>query len=113
VPIALAYAVAHYFSLLVQQGQYMIPLVSDPFGFGWDLLGTADYEPRLRVLSPNMTWYVQVAALVVGHVLGLVLAHDRAVALFRSGRAALNTQYALLSLMILYTVTGLWLLRQG
>jgi hypothetical protein len=113
VPIALAYAVAHYFSLLVVRGQYIIPLASDPFGHGWDLFGAADYRPRLTPLSPNVTWYVQVSALVVGHVLGLVLAHDRAVQLFRSARVALKTQYAMLALMILYTVTGLWLLWQG
>jgi hypothetical protein len=110
VPIALAYAVAHYFSLLVLQGQAMRRLVSDPFGYGWDLFGTRDFEPRLDLLTPNTVWYVQVAALVVGHVLGLVLAHDRAVALFRSAGAALRTQYAMLVLMVAYTVGGLWLL---
>jgi hypothetical protein len=112
VPIALAYAVAHYFSALIQEGQYLIPLISDPFGYGWDIFGTADYLARFQLVSPNVTWYVQVSALVVGHVLGLTLAHDRAVALFRSGRTALNTQYAMLALMIAYTVTGLWLLWQ-
>jgi hypothetical protein len=113
VPIALAYAVAHYFSALVVTGQSIFPLASDPFGHGWNLFGTADYRPRLNLLSPNVTWYVQVTALVVGHVLGLALAHDRAVQLFRSARVALKTQYAMLALMILYTVTGLWLLWQG
>jgi hypothetical protein len=113
VPIALAYAVAHYFSLLVVRGQYVLPLASDPFGRGWDLFGSADFRPRQTPLSPNVTWYVQVTALVVGHVLGLALAHDRAVQLFRSARVALKTQYAILALMILYTVTGLWLLWQG
>jgi hypothetical protein len=113
VPIALAYAVAHYFSSLVVTGQNIIPLASDPFGHGWDLFGTADYRPRVTVLSPNVTWYVQVGALVVGHVMGLALAHDRAVQLFRSARVALKTQYAMLALMIVYTVTGLWLLWQS
>jgi hypothetical protein len=56
---------------------------------------------------------VQVTALVVGHVLGLVLAHDRAVSLLRSGNAALRAQYALLVLMVLYTAGGLWLLSNG
>jgi hypothetical protein len=84
VPIALAYAVAHYFSLFVLQGQVARRLVSDPFGYGWDLFGTRDFQPNLTALSPNTIWYVQVVALVVGHVLGLVLAHDRAVALFKS-----------------------------
>jgi hypothetical protein len=113
VPIALAYALAHYISLLVNQGQFAIPLASDPFGWGWDVLGTADFSPNLTALTPNMIWYTQVAVLVVGHVLGLVLAHDRAIALFSSARTAVRTQYAFLVLMVLYTVGGLWLLSQG
>ena len=113
VPIALAYAVAHYFSLLVLQGQFAIPLLSDPFGWDWDLFGTADFRPNLRVLTPAHVWYVQVGALVVGHVLGLVLAHDRAVDLFSSPGRAVRAQYALLALMVLYTVGGLWLLSSG
>jgi hypothetical protein len=113
VPIALAYALAHYFSLLVNQGQFAIPLASDPFGKGWDLFGTADYAPNLTALTPDMIWYTQVAVLVIGHVLGLVLAHDRAIALFASARTAIRTQYAFLVLMVLYTVGGLWLLSQG
>jgi hypothetical protein len=113
VPIALAYAVAHYFSLLVNQGQLAIPLLSDPFGRGWDVLGTADFTPNLTALTPNMIWYTQVAILVLGHVTGLVLAHDRAIALFSSPRTAVRTQYAFLVLMVLYTVAGLWLLSQS
>jgi hypothetical protein len=113
VPIALAYAVAHYFSLLLIQGQVGITLASDPFGFGWDLFGTADYQPDPTVISPNTIWYVQVGVLVAGHVSGLVLAHDRAVAMFASPRTAIRTQYAMLALMVLYTVGGLWLLSRG
>jgi len=105
--------VAHYFSLLVLQGQSVVFMASDPFGFGWDLFGTAAFEPNLQALTPNKIWYVQVAALVAGHVLGLVLAHDRAVALYRDPRIALRTQYAMLVLMIAYTVGGLWLLSNG
>lgn len=113
VPIALAYTVAHYFTLLLTQGQFAVRLASDPFGRGWDLLGTVDFQPDLALLTPNTVWYVQVAALVAGHVLGLLLAHDRAVALFRSAQTAVRTQYALLALMVLYTVGGLWLLSSG
>jgi hypothetical protein len=113
VPIALAYAVAHYFSLFVLQGQVTWRLISDPFGWGWDLFGTRDYQARLDILTPNLVWYVQVGALVVGHVLGLMIAHDRAVALFRRPGLALRTQYAMLVLMVAYTVAGLWLLSNG
>ena len=111
VPIALVYAVAHYFTLLLIQGQFAIPLASDPFGYGWDVLRTYDFQPNLAPLSPNSVWYVQVGALVAGHVAGLAVAHDRAISIFRS-RAALRSQYAMLVLMVLYTVAGLWLLSQ-
>lgn len=112
VPIALAYVVAHYFSFFVREMQYVAPFASDPFGFGWDLFGTADVKPDIGVLAPKTIWYTQVAALVIGHVAGLVLAHDRAVELFESPRKAAISQYAMLALMIVYTLTGLWLLSQ-
>lgn len=112
VPIALVYAVAHYFTLLVIQGQYAWPLASDPFGFGWDLFGTFDYAPSIAPFSPNTVWYVQVGALVAGHVAGLAVAHDRAVSILPE-RDALRSQYAMLALMVLYTVGGLWLLSRG
>ncbi len=113
VPIAFAYLVAHYFSLFVIQGQFILTLMSDPFGRGWDLFGTVDFAPNLTVVSPETVWYVQVAALVVGHVAGLAIAHDRAVSLFESRRDALRSQYPMLGLMVLFTVGGLWLLSQG
>jgi hypothetical protein len=112
VPIAFAYVIAHYFSLLVLQGQFLAPLLSDPLGRGWNLLGTAGVVPDIGILSPNTIWYVQAGALVVGHVAGLTVAHDRAVTIFPDRRAALRSQYALLALMVLYTVGGLWVLSQ-
>ena len=111
VPIAFAYLVAHYFSLFVLEGQNAIVLLSDPFGSGWDLFGTRDFVPD-RSIDPRTIWYVQVAALVVGHVLGLVVAHDRALSLYRSARRAVRTQYAMLALMVLYTVGGMWILSR-
>ena len=113
IPIAFVYLVAHYVTLFLVQGQFAVPLLSDPLGRGWDLLGTADVVPDLTVLSPNTTWYVQVGALVAGHVAGLAVAHDRAVTIFADRRDALRSQYALLGLMVLYTVGGLWVLSRG
>lgn len=113
VPIAFVYMVAHYFTLFVLQGQFAIPLLSDPFGRGWNLFGTAHVTPDLTVISPNTTWYVQVGALVAGHVAGLAVAHDRAITIFPDRRDALRSQYALLALMVLYTVGGLWVLSRG
>ena len=112
VPIAFVYVVAHYVTLFLIQGQYAIPLASDPFGFGWDLFGTIDYAPNIEPLSPNTIWYIQAGSLVAGHVAGLAIAHDRAVALLPE-RDALRSQYSMLALMVFYTVGGLWLLSRG
>jgi hypothetical protein len=113
VPIAFVYALAHYFSLFVTQGQYTWPLLSDPFGRGWDLFGGADYRPNLAILTPQTIWYVQAASLVAGHVVGLAVAHDRAVTLFPERQRALRSQYAMLALMVLYTVGGLFILSRS
>ena len=53
------------------------------------------------------------AALVGGHVLGLVLAHDRALIVAESPQRAVQAQIPMLALMVLYTVAGLWLLSQS
>ncbi|HEX6388162.1 MAG TPA: fenitrothion hydrolase [Solirubrobacteraceae bacterium] len=109
VPVALVYAFAHYFTYFITSGQYAIPLASDPFGHGWDVLGTADYTPVVSApFSPNNTWYIKIGVLVAGHVAGLAVAHDRAVAI-ASTRDALRSQYAMLALMVVYTLGGMWL----
>jgi hypothetical protein len=110
IPIAIVYALSHYVSFLLVSGQFVIPLLSDPYDLGWNLIGTAGFEPNLTFLKPNATWYAQVTVLVVGHVLALIVAHDRAVALSPSPKVALRTQYAMLTLMVIYTVGGMWLL---
>ncbi|MDX6701010.1 MAG: hypothetical protein QOF26_1236 [Baekduia sp.] len=110
IPIALAYVVAHYFSLLAYQGQAMLYLISDPLGHGADLLGTARDTINYTWIGATGIWYVQVGALVVGHVAGLVLAHDRALALYSRPREATRSQYWMLAVMVFFTSLGLWLL---
>lgn len=105
VPIALAYVFAHYFTLIIFEGQQLVAAVSDPFGIGWDLFGTADRRIKFWVRSTDPIWYTQVATIVGGHILGVILAHDRALADF--GRDALRSQYAMLVLMISLTSLGL------
>jgi hypothetical protein len=62
------------------------------------------------VISATGIWYVQVAALIAGHVCGLILAHDRAIAMYRSARDATRSQYWMLAVMVSFTSLGLWLL---
>jgi hypothetical protein len=110
IPIAFAYVVAHYFSLLAYQGQAMASLVSDPLGNGSNLFGTAASTIDYSVITATGIWYVQVAALVLGHAAGLTLAHDRALAVYRRVRDATRSQYWMLAIMVGFTSLGLWLL---
>jgi len=112
IPIALAYLVAHYFSLFVFQEQAQFTyLLSDPLGTAsTDLFGTASGGIDFRLLSANAIWYVQVGALVVGHVLGLTLAHDRALVYWPDYRDASRSQYWMLAVMVAFTCFGLYLL---
>ncbi len=115
IPIALAYLVAHYFSLFVYQEQAQFTyLLSDPLGTSTtDLFGTAEYGIDFSALGSNLIWYVQVAALIVGHVLGLTLAHDRALVYWSDYRRASRSQYWMLAVMVAFTCFGLYLLSVG
>jgi hypothetical protein len=112
IPIAFAYLVAHYFSLFVFQEQAQFTyLLSDPLGTGTtDLFGTASSGIDFRLIGSNAIWYVQVGALVIGHVTGLTLAHDRAIAWWRDYRQAARSQYWMLAVMVAFTCFGLYLL---
>jgi len=113
VPIAAAYVLAHYFSLLAYNGQSILYLASDPLGKGWDLFGTADKSIDYSVVSATAVWYVQVGVLVTGHVCGLILAHDRALAVYKKARVATTSQYWMLAVMVAFTTFGLFLLSQA
>jgi hypothetical protein len=110
IPILAAYVVAHYFSLLAYQGQDLWRLASDPLGDGSDLFGGAGATIDYGIVSATQIWYVQVGALVLGHVAALVLAHDRALVIYGSHRDATRSQLVMLVLMVCFTCLGLWLL---
>jgi hypothetical protein len=110
IPIAAAYLVAHYFSALAYNGQSLWALASDPLGDGSNLFGAAGNAIDYSIISATGIWYVQVAALVLGHVAGLVLAHDRALSVYGGPKAAIASQIVMLVVMVMFTVVGLWLL---
>jgi hypothetical protein len=113
VPIALAYVAAHYFTLLLFQGQAMAYLISDPLGKGDDIFGTANSQIDYTLIGANGTWYWQVAFVVAGHVAALMLAHDRALALYEDKRKAVRSQYWMLGVMVGFTSLALWLLSSA
>lgn len=112
IPIALAYHLAHYLSFLLIVGQYMIPLVSDPFGFGWDLFGTGLYIVNIGIVGARFVWISSVIAIVTGHIIAVWLAHVIALRRFRVSGVALRSQIPMLALMVSYTMLSLWILAQ-
>jgi hypothetical protein len=110
IPIAVGYLVAHYFSLLAYNGQDLWRLASDPLGEGSDLFGGAGRGIDYSVVTATAIWYVQTGALILGHVAGLVLAHDRALTVWGSARDAIRSQVVMLVVMVLFTLLGMWLL---
>jgi hypothetical protein len=109
IPIAAGYLIAHYWSLWVWEGVNGLAKMSDPLGNGANWLGTAGLQPSAALIAPGLVAGIQVVAIVSGHVLGVVVAHERAVSLFPR-RAAVLGQVPLLVLMVVYTVGGLTLL---
>jgi len=112
VPIAIAYHLSHYLSYLLIAGQNIIPLISDPFGFGWDLFGTVSYRLDISIVNAKMVWYVAVSAIVVGHVFAVYVAHVTAMRVFAERSEALRSQIPMLVLMVGYTMISLWILSQ-
>ncbi|HEX2294473.1 MAG TPA: hypothetical protein VHN37_04110 [Actinomycetota bacterium] len=111
VPIGVAYVVAHNAPLLITGIPQLLRTLSDPFGYGWNLFGTAalwsDFSP-----SPQLVWYLEIALIVGGHVLGVLAAHRTAVRVAGDHAGAVRSQYALTALMSVYTIATLWLLAQ-
>ncbi|KRA00052.1 hypothetical protein ASD64_00225 [Mesorhizobium sp. Root157] len=114
VPIALAYHIAHYLTSLLVDGQYAIAALSDPFGRGWNLFGTAHMQIQAGIAagaaSAWILWNIQASAIITGHMLAVLVAHGLAFHLHPDSRKAALSQFPLTLLMIGYTVFGLWLL---
>ena len=110
IPIVIGYAVAHYLSLLVLEGQRTLINLSDPLGLGWNAFGTAELGiSPLWLDTPVVTSTVQLLAIVGGHVIGVLVAHELALRVLPVGRR-LTGQVPLLLVMIGYTCGGLLLL---
>ena len=113
VPIALVYNAAHNYSYVVVQSQGLIPLLNDPLQKGWHLWpAVANVTPSFALAQASTVWYAQVVLIVLGHVVAVYLAHLRAGERFRTAQRALLSQYPMLILMVMYTMTSLWILAQ-
>ena len=109
-PIALFYHLAHNCEHLLMEGQKIIPLLSDPFGWEWNLFGMAN-ETLAPLINIKTLWFVQVTLVVVGHIYSLWVAQNIALRMFPQGRS-LRSQLPMLIAMILFSLLSLWLLKQ-
>jgi hypothetical protein len=113
VPIALVYNAAHNYSYVLVQSQSLIPLLNDPLARGWHLWpAAAAYKTTYALAQASTVWYAQLLLIVLGHVVAVYLAHLRAGERFRTAQRALLSQYPMLLLMVIYTMTSLWILAQ-
>lgn len=110
-PIALFYHLAHNMEHLLMEGPKVVALISDPFGWNWNLFGTAHWSiPPL--VSLDVLWIVQIVLVLVGHVYSLWVAQKTSIRLFGDHRSAFRSQLPMLAGMIAFSVFSLWLLKQ-
>jgi hypothetical protein len=109
-PIVVGYIFAHYFTFFLSESIQTFYQLGDPFARGWNLTAFAgNINPFAIYYHTDAIWAVQVAAVVTGHVLGVIAAHNRAISLLPTRKAVVG-QLPMLLLMVGYTMTGLWLL---
>ncbi|NHV27604.1 hypothetical protein HAV18_15285 [Burkholderia sp. D-99] len=111
-PIALFYNVCHYFTLFLDQGRQILPLLSDPLGIGWNLLSMppVQYTPAPLLVDAAYVWHAQVLLILAGHVLSVYVTHAIAARHRGPVEAAVRSQLPLLALTIVLTISGLWIL---
>jgi hypothetical protein len=119
IPILFGYGIAHYIQLLVDQVQTFWFRLSNPYGNKdeagnnlTDFFGSADGQIDFFVIDADLVAWIQALAIVIGHVAGVLYAHDLAVTRFDHAKAA-RSQQTMLVVMVIYSVAGLWLLFSG
>ncbi len=114
-PIAVGYLLGHYLTYLLVEGQRIVVALSDPLQLGWDLFGTAFFEPSADWLPPTLVWIAQFAAVVGGHMIGAWAGHVVAAWRLdaRGERELRRRQVPLAIVMVFLTTLTLWSLGQA
>jgi len=116
VPISIAYHLSHYLSLLAIEGQLAIRLISDPFGFGWNLFNTSAYQTDITIINAKFVWYFSAILIVIGHIVAVYIAHIEALRIYadrsQGQYGILISQIPMIVLMIGYTMLSLWIIAQ-
>jgi ferredoxin len=113
IPIALFYHLAHNGMHFFMEAQNIVPVLSDPFGWGWNLFGTAG-KTYPALLSLTSIWWLQIALIIVGHLYGVVVADRSARVVFQGApaRQRLRALVPLIAMMVVYSGFSIWLIAQ-
>ena len=113
-PIALAYHIAHYLTSFLVNIQYSYKVASDPLNNGMDLLNLGDFNVTTSFFNTietvKLIWFIQAAAIVIGHVIAVLLAHSICEGYLKTKSSVLISQFPISIFMIGYTFLGLWIL---
>ncbi len=112
IPIAFGYILAHNFSLIIVTAPQIVALISDPFGWGWNIFHTARFAGINLVLGAKTIWFVEIGFVVAAHIVGTLFAHILATNIMPNKKLVLRSQYPMLVLMLAFTTATLWLLAQ-
>jgi hypothetical protein len=112
-PVAVGYLIAHYLTYLLGDGQRIVVALADPFQKGWDLTGTAFFEPSTAWLGESVVWAVMFGAVVGGHLLGAWAGHFRSNGREGTRPAGRRMQVPLALVMVALTTLTLWSLAQA
>ncbi len=108
-PVALFYHLSHNLMHILMEGGAIVPMLSDPLNIGWNLFGTADMQLG-HLVSDTVTWYLQILLIVIGHLVGIVVAHRTSRRLFSDRKMAVRSLLPMLAIMVLVSTAGLSLM---
>ncbi len=70
IPLGLAAWIAFTIGMIMINGSYIISMISDPFGWGWDLFGTANY--KWQPYFPQIVPYIESIIILIGGIFSTI-----------------------------------------
>lgn len=102
VPLGLMAWVAFSLSILLANGSYAFSLLSDPFGWGWDILGTRNYP--WTPYRPDLLPFLQVPILLAGLFLSIDTGFKASQRLYPDRKSAVRSLLPIVAFLALVTL---------
>ncbi|MDD5615895.1 MAG: 4Fe-4S binding protein [Candidatus Methanoperedens sp.] len=108
IPLGLMMHLSHNIRHLLEEGTGIIPVLSDPFGFGWNLFGTSGYIPA-PLLNINNILLIQWLMMLVGLGFSVSVGKNISRRMFHGSDSA---YIPVLIFVLIFFVFNLWVLGQ-